>query len=561
MTGETSETTSISESGSVSQDVEMMQDGEQEGGSLIPLPCSGATSLAFMLYRHGESMFLKRLRPELVGKSHYHQLFYKEYTLGSQFDCPYIVRYKDFHDEASDCYLVMEYVNGRLLKDVLADDEAWFDSCDNQLRFVRQFLEALDYLHSHQVVHLDLKPSNIMLTKVNNDVKILDLGYCYSDSFAHSMGRNARFAAPEQTDGSNDVDARTDIYALGRLLELLDGEGKRLHPALRKVMEKALQPAKADRWQTAGDIRDFLEKELMHKRPRRLSLWLGGVACTILAALFLVIGMRHQADDDDAQQNRTFIDDRLCYRILSEKEGTCEVAGPNMQRSDEPGFANVGISSTANFDGRKYKVVGLADSCFRDFSFVTTVHIDEGVRYLRESAFRGDTNLVSVSLPESLDSMGSATFTSCHKLSAIRLPSSLKTIPSCCFNNTGLTCIVIPEGVERICRDAFCDSPELTEVQLPGTLRVVERGVFYRSPKLCQITIPASVEMIGLYAFYECEMLTDVYNLSPVPQRVIDVFDHPERITLHVPAESVDLYRKAECWRDCRVVALSLNEH
>lgn len=529
---------------------------ERVDGSLIPLPCSGATSLAFMLYRHGESMFLKRLRPEFVGQAHYHQLFYKEYTLGSQMDCPYIVRYRDFHDEPSDCYLVMEYVNGRLLKDVLATDEGWFDSHENQIRFVRQFLQALNYLHSRQVVHLDLKPSNIMLTKVNNDVKILDLGYCYSDSFAHSMGRNAHFAAPEQTDGSGDVDARTDIYALGRLLEAVDGECHRLHPALRQVMDGCLQPAREDRWQSAGEVIRFLETELEHKRPRRLALWLGGVACTIFALLLLVVGLGHKAGEDEVQQNRTFIDDRLCYRVLSEREGTCEVTGPNLDRIDEPGFANVGIGSMANCHGRKYRVVGLTDSCFRDYSFVTTVHIDEGVRYLRESAFRGDTNLVSIALPESLDSMGSAAFTSCHRMSAIRLPSSLKTIPSCCFNNTGLQRITIPEGVERICRDAFCDSPKLTEVHLPATLRVLERGVFYLSPKLREVTIPASVEMVGLYAFYECKSLTDVYNLSPVPQRVIDVFDHPERITLHVPAGSVELYRQAECWRDCHVVAL-----
>lgn len=534
----------------------MMQADEQVGGSIIPLPCSGATSLAFMLYRHGESMFLKRLRPELVGKSHYHQLFYKEYTLGSQFDCPYIVHYKDFHDEPSDCYLVMEYVNGRLLKDVLANDEAWFDNFDNQLRFVRQFLAALDYLHSHQVVHLDLKPSNIMLTKVNNDVKILDLGYCYSDSFAHSMGRNARYAAPEQTADSQDVDARTDIFAFGRILEAIDGAGRRLHPALRKVMERSLQPVREDRWQTIGEICRFLDRELARKRSRRIFFWLGGVTTILFAVLFFVVGMGRTSDKGETQLYQGFVDDRLCYRVLSERDGTCEVTGPNMQRSEEPGFANVGISSTATFHGRKYKVVGLTDSCFRDYSFVSTVQIDEGVRYLRESAFRGDTNLVSIALPESLDSMGSATFTSCHKLTAIRLPSSLRTIPSCCFNNTGLQHIIIPEGVERICRDAFCDSPELAEVLLPGTLRVVERGVFYRSPKLREVTIPASVEMVGLYAFYECEMLTDVYNLSPVPQRVIDVFDHPERITLHVPAESVDLYRKAECWRDCQIVAL-----
>lgn len=276
----------------------------------------------------------------------------------------------------------------------------------------------------------------------------------------------------------------------------------------------------------------------------------------MLAMLFVVLMFARKAAEGEGQQNRSFIDDRLCYRVLSEDDGTCEVTGPNMYREGEPGFDNVGISNEANLDGKKYKVVSVGDSCFRDYSFVYTVQIDEGVRSVGVSAFRGDTNLVSISLPESLDSLGVATFTSCRKLSAIRLPSSLRTIPSCCFNNTGLTSIVIPDGVERICRDAFCDSRELSEVQLPGTLRVIERGVFYLCPKLREISIPASVKIIGLYAFYECKSLTDVYNLSPVPQRVIDVFDHPERITLHVPASSVDLYRKADCWRDCNIVAL-----
>lgn len=545
------ESISSSESGSMNRDAEIFTTDE----SIIPLPCSGATSLAFMLYRNGESMFLKRLRPEFVGIAHYHQLFNKEYTLGSQLDSPYIVHYKDFHDEPSDCYLVMEYINGRLLKEMLAEDEAWFNNQDNQLCFVRQLLEALDYMHSHQVVHLDLKPSNIMLTKVNKDVKILDLGYCYSDSFAHSMGCNTRFAAPEQLDGSGDVDARTDIFALGRLLEAIDGEHSRLHPALRKVMDRCLQTDKENRWNTASEIKKFLNDEFERKHARRTSYWLGGV-CALLVALLVVVTFVLKQAEGEELQNRSFIDDRLCYRIVSEADCTCELMGPNLDRMDDPGFDNVGISHSANFDGKKYKVVSLGDSCFREHAFVYTVHIDEGVRYVGVSAFRGDTNLVSISLPESLDSIGGSAFTSCQRLSAIRLPSSLKTIPNCCFNNTGLVSIVIPEGVERICRDAFCDSRELSEVKLPSKLRVIERGVFYLCPKLREISIPASVKMIGLYAFYECETLTDVYNLSLTPQRVVDVFDHPERITLHVPASSVELYRKAECWRDCKVVAL-----
>ncbi len=74
-------------------------------------------------------------------------------------------------------------------------------------------------MHRHQSLHLDLKPANIMLTHVSNDVRLIDLGCSYMDARPDSMGQTQHYAAPEQLDVTYEVNARTGIYALGRILQ------------------------------------------------------------------------------------------------------------------------------------------------------------------------------------------------------------------------------------------------------------------------------------------------------------------------------------------------------
>ena len=128
----------------------------------------------------------------------------------------------------------------------------------NTDKFVRQVLDAVGYLHSHQVLHLDLKPDNILLTRINSDVKLIDLGCCYTDSFPDTTGHTDAFAAPEQlTNGV--VDVRTDIYAIGRILECLPD-----HYKYNKVIARCTAPNPAARYQTISDLQDALSTRRAH---------------------------------------------------------------------------------------------------------------------------------------------------------------------------------------------------------------------------------------------------------------------------------------------------------
>ena len=142
----------------------------------------------------------------------------------------------------------MEYIDGETFSERLANHPDYFNDRKNTDKFLRQLLSVVSYLHSHQVLHLDIKPENILLTRLNNDVKLIDLGCCYTDTFTDTQGRTNSFAAPEQLAGGL-TDVRTDIYAIGRILELLPN-----HHIYNKVIPRCTAPAPSLRYQTVEDV-------------------------------------------------------------------------------------------------------------------------------------------------------------------------------------------------------------------------------------------------------------------------------------------------------------------
>ena len=180
------------------------------------LPVGGSTCDCYRVKLYGKLHFMKRLKPELRTDPRYVSALQKEFETGYRLDHPHLVRYLSKGDD----YLMTEYVDGLTLGAFIEENPAYFKSVQNANRFLTQLLEVVGYLHQHQIVHLDLKPSNILITRIGHDVKLADLGYCYTDTYTDTMGQTDKYAAPEQIHGEQ-VDARTDIYAIGKLMESL----------------------------------------------------------------------------------------------------------------------------------------------------------------------------------------------------------------------------------------------------------------------------------------------------------------------------------------------------
>ena len=207
--------------------------------------------LFYKVSRDGCYYFLKSLRPEYAGQTFYREIIRKEFALGSMLHSDFIVGYHELTDTPAECSLLMDYVNGTTLSDFVGQHPNYFSNPVNLRKFLWQLCSALHELHSHQALHLDLKPSNIMLTSVNHDVRLIDLGCSYMDSRPNLMGKTDVYAAPEQRDGSYAVDARTDIYALGKILDQLSPR----QPFFQKIARRCLQVRKEDRFQSAVEIK------------------------------------------------------------------------------------------------------------------------------------------------------------------------------------------------------------------------------------------------------------------------------------------------------------------
>ena len=245
-----------------------------------PVDTNGATCDTYRVKLYGKLHFLKRLKPQFAGDIRYQEAFRKEFEMGYRLEHPNIVRYISLSDDG----ILMEYVDGETLSQRLSRHPDYFESKKNTEKFLRQLLDAVACLHSHQVLHLDLKPDNILLTRINSDVKLIDLGCCYTDTFVDTQGRTNGFAAPEQLSGGS-VDERTDIFAFGKILEKLPH-----HHIYNKVIARCTAESPEDRYQSVEEIGNALR----HKHQYGAVLAAFVIAVALLVALWALFPSQKQ---------------------------------------------------------------------------------------------------------------------------------------------------------------------------------------------------------------------------------------------------------------------------
>ena len=243
--------------------------------SMEPLDTQGATCDTFRVKLYGKLHFLKRLKPEFANDIRHQEAFRKEFETGYRLEHPSLVRYISMSDDG----ILMEYIDGETLTQYLANNPDYFKDRKNTDKFLRQLLDSVGYLHSHQVLHLDLKPDNILLTHINNDVKLIDLGCCYTDTFSDTQGRTNRYAAPEQL-ACESVDVRTDIYAIGKILELLPASS-----IYNKEIARCTAPDPSARYQSVDEILHDIDHQRRYYRYVALFVAIVAVLAVCIALL------------------------------------------------------------------------------------------------------------------------------------------------------------------------------------------------------------------------------------------------------------------------------------
>ena len=505
---------------------------------------SGARQhLFYKLYHDGRYYFLKSLCPAYLQQEFYREVLRKEYELGKILQSEYIVNYHELTDTPAECSLLMDYVNGVTLDDFVRLNPDYFSQSDNLRKFLRQLCMALHELHSHQALHLDLKPSNIMLTSVNNDVRLIDLGCCYMDARPDLTGQTDDYAAPEQLDGSNAVDARTDIYAMGRILEQLS-----IHqPFFQKIAYRCMKKHKEDRFQTVDEILQQLDENHSSKHSGNNYVYYFIAVCMMI----VIFTWRCISKTTTITDGTTFVDtscnDTLYLRVLSVADRSLAV-----EPSPEGGHPYTGdlvMPDSVVYRGETFFIRELDDNALRGCSLVTNIHFPPTLTTIRNSALRNCSGITSLHLPPALRHLYYEPFASCTNLSYVNWPTSATEVPRNCFVACcSLREIILPEGVTTIHQDAFTSCSSLEKIVLPSTLERIDRGAFYDCRSLHNITLPANVKVLGEYLFYECPTLQEIRVLAPQPPTISVIVDKSFQGIVRVPASSIEAYRKATGW-------------
>ena len=251
----------------------------------------------------GESVALKvplmTLESDVAG----YERFQREEEIGSRLSHPSILRVVKVDEPRSRPYLVMEFLDGETLAQLLAKRKPLPEP--EAARYASRICDALEYLHANGIVHRDLKPQNIMICR-DDSIRLFDFGIARVEKarrltfvgFSPAMG-TPDYMAPEQVKGKRG-DHRSDIYSLGAMLyEMVTGstpfEGespyvimnarvtgdpvapRKLNPNLTPVLEEiilhALERDPKLRYQTAGEMkRELDDYELVQLAERHLHL-------------------------------------------------------------------------------------------------------------------------------------------------------------------------------------------------------------------------------------------------------------------------------------------------
>ena len=310
--------------------------------------------------RLGRTVAVKQLRGDLSADDTFQARFRREAQSSAALNHPSIVAVYDTGDSIDKHgshvpYIVMEYVEGQTLRDIMRGAENGRKILpERALSITADILSALDYSHRSGIIHRDIKPANVMLTP-SGQVKVMDFGIARAIADTSSAMTQtaavigtAQYLSPEQARGET-VDARSDIYSTGCLLyELLTGRPpfigdspvsvayqhvreearppSQLNPevsqAVDHIVAKSLAKRVEDRYQSAADMRKDIDRVLAGHHVEAPATTAIPGATAVVPAAAAVGGARRAApepdlDDDDSSAGKWWAIGALALVVIA----------------------------------------------------------------------------------------------------------------------------------------------------------------------------------------------------------------------------------------------------
>jgi len=214
---------------------------------------------------------IKMLRPELSRQPNIVERFRSEAVTLAKLNHPNIATLYSFLRQGDDFFMVMEFVRGETLDNVIRNLGAM--ACDRAIGLLCQALEGIDHAHRMGIIHRDIKPANIMMTE-SGTLKVMDFGIARVLGTARMTKQGnivgtIEYMSPEQVRGQ-ETDARSDIYSLGILLyEMLTGRVPFASDSEYDLMKMQIEDAPAPPRVFAAHIPQAIEQAIMRSLAKK----------------------------------------------------------------------------------------------------------------------------------------------------------------------------------------------------------------------------------------------------------------------------------------------------
>ncbi len=269
----------------------------------------------FKFKSYNKWLAYKELNDSFLTNPMYIHLIENEFNIGYELDHPNCITYFNFYRNNTGVYLIKEFVDGLDILTRLSSIKSNKQYFKESYKYISQLIDVLHYLHSKQIYHLDLKPSNILITTKGNNLKLIDFGLSTKDNHDYYASGSKEYASPEQSIQSSIVDARSDIFALGKLIEKLifNKNRKNIFSILdlikyRKIITKCTNSDPNKRFQSVVEINQILNK--------RFPIYFLGIIILVISSFLLFYPEKQTA----RSPNKKLTDNSSVNRIVKSKK-------------------------------------------------------------------------------------------------------------------------------------------------------------------------------------------------------------------------------------------------
>uniref|UniRef100_UPI004056BB06 protein kinase domain-containing protein n=1 Tax=Alistipes sp. TaxID=1872444 RepID=UPI004056BB06 len=518
----------------------------------------------------------------------YKAKFIKEAQIIASLNHPNIIHIHDVFTENNTAYYVMEYIAGESLKDVVKLRGALPEA--EAVKYIRAVSKAVEYIHERRIMHLDIKPANVMLRAEDDCPILIDFGISkhYDENSGEAtsktpVGKSRGFTPMEQykEGGVNTFSPETDIYSLGATLYYLvtgtippqasdvleDGLPalpSHLSAGVRRAITTAMQSRRKDRPHSIAEflglldfvdnasemdtysectIPDAVASEAIVadiKKPQPEPKWSlnnkhielkNGPTISKRWFVWIIVAMLAIGAGITLFTSNNKPTDEAKPSVSDENlvimEAADEVAVESKYTTPTPPNNEIWYTSSCGvIDPEHIDVFGASVISNTYKNGKGVITFDGPVTTIRGYCY--NLGLKSVTIPDSVTTIGDRAFSSCYNLTSVNIGNSVTTIGSYAFFGCrNLTSVTIPDSVTTIGGGAFFGCTSLTSITIGDSVTTIGKQAFRDCTGLTSITIPDSVMTIGEEIFLGCNGLKIIYCKATTPPTPFwDYFDY-----------------------------------